>query len=71
MTAPKKVDRVALQNKLVAALKAREEAAKALESLDLPTLQKAFSRESLVVGDLQQELEDSYSGSIYDFDWGW
>ena len=66
-----KLNREALQAKLVTALQARETAAKALESSDIAVAQKAFAKASREVGDANDDLENSYNGGPFDFDWGW
>ena len=74
MTAPMKPNRSLLKDRVVAALQAKEEAAKALEALD-PSIngkQKAFAKAARELDDALEALADTYQGEAFEnFDWGW
>jgi hypothetical protein len=71
MTA-KKVDRIALMEKLVTALNTKENAAQALEASDVKALQKTFAAAAKVVDEANEALNETYfGGDTFDFDWGW
>jgi len=74
MTAPNKPNRALLKDRVVAALQAKEEAAKALEAID-PSIngkQKAFAKAARELDDALEALADTYQGEAFEnFDWGW
>lgn len=69
-----KPNRALLKDKVVAALQAKEEAAKALEAIDpsFNSKQKAFAKAARELDDALEALADTYQGEVFEnFDWGW